>query len=394
VQAHLHAGDIDMAKATSVLQTLPTDPADFPKWRASMLRGIMAAKDAYEAGKPLIQNVDAGGTHKTFGIDPDTMQPVGAAISTPITVSANTVATQAGEDRRAKASRDIEIVKADPFGVLGLNKNAPAGVQGTAGPSGDAYLQTLAPGIASQVKALAEGKIQFTPRTLQSPQGAALLQMAMQYEPGTDQTTYLQRAQTVKDFAPGGKDGSSITNLNTALHHAGQLSDAITNLNNSNVLPGIVNPVENLIGQKLAGSSVQGVYKQKADALSAELRKVYAGSGGGTLHELQSWQSSFDPNASRDQQRAYLQGGMELLVGALQSKQEAYQRGMGSRADFGQFITPESQKILQRLAPDYAGQIAGGAAPAVPTPSAAPAPGASPASLGDAVAAELAKRGH
>ena len=43
---HEQAGDIDPEQAALVRQTIPKNPADFPKWQVSMLQRIMSAKDA------------------------------------------------------------------------------------------------------------------------------------------------------------------------------------------------------------------------------------------------------------------------------------------------------------------------------------------------------------
>lgn len=371
LNAAVASGKIDMQHASMMANSIPkNDPAAFNTWKRQWAVGIADPAKMAELMAPHINTMNTGGANVTQAVDPITLKPttlstVQNTASPGEVLTARTAGAQLAESKRHNtATEGLEAVKADPFGVLGVNKNAPAGSATTAALSGDDYLKTLPPAVANQVRMLSEGRMPITAMSARSPQMMQLLSMASQYEPGTDATTYVQRAQTVKDFAPGGKDGQAITNLNTAIHHAGQLADSIDSLNNSNIMPGLTNPVENYLGQKVMGQTTQGVYKQKADALSSELRKVYAGGGGGSLSELNEWQKSFDPNASKDQQKAYLQSGMELLTGALQAKQDAYQRGMGSRANFGQFITPESQRVLARLAPAYAGAPAAGAASA------------------------------
>ena len=353
---------ITLTGAGNIEQTLQRDPTQFAALKQQLLDTGVSIKDKFVQGQETARNAATNATSITTNA------------LTNKTSRDNNINTQAGENARASASRDIEKVKADPYGNLGLNKNVPQSLAGTSNLSGADYLSTLPAPVASQVKMMAEGKIPITAMALRSPQVMQLLTMAAQYEPNTDATTYVARAKTAADFSTGGKSGQMITNANQALHHAGQLSDAIGSLNNTGIAPGIVNPIVNWTEQKLGGDSRQGIYKQKADALSAELRKVYAGASGGTLHELQSWQSSLDPNASKDQQTQYLQSGMELLVGAIQSRQEAYARGMGSQAGFSKLLSPESQRVLQKLAPEYAATLNGGAAPAGTTQPTSSAP--------------------
>jgi hypothetical protein len=346
-------------------------PEQISQLAQTLFRGAVPAKD--QLMKTESRNI--GGSTQTMGIDPVTgkTQVLNSVQNTQAPDNAATVgATMRGQDltnARGLSQLDVERTKADPFGVLGLNKNAALGSGPQSTLTGDQYLATLPQSVATQVKMMAEGKIPITAMALRSPQVTQLLTMAAQYEPNTDATTYLGRAATVKSFAPGGVNGQKITNANQALHHAGQLSDAIDSLDNGNILPGVVNPLINSAQQTLLGDPRQGIFTQKADALSSELRKLFAGGGGGNLTELKNWQDSLGPNASKQQQQAYLKSGMELLTGAIQSQQDSYERGMGPQANFGALLSPESKTVLSRLAPDYAAKLATSG----PQPNAQPA---------------------
>jgi len=226
----------------------------------------------------------------------------------------------------------------------------PAMPTGSLGATGPDVLTSLDPGTAGLVKAYAEGRMAFPGgAAMRSPRMMQLLSLVSQYDPTFDATDFNARNKTVADFSTGGKSGQKVQAINQALHHAGQLSDAIDALDNSNVLPGIVNAPVNWAEQKLLGDTRMGVYKEKADALAAELRKVYSGAGGGSLQELNAWQSNFDPNAGKDQQKAYLQGGMQLLQGAINSLADNYARGMGPKADFSKLISPQAQADLAKV---------------------------------------------
>lgn len=228
------------------------------------------------------------------------------------------------------------------------NPDLGGGGGGTGGGlTGDALLATLAPGIASQVKAIAEGR-QKPPAPI-GGRISPLLTIVGQYDPSFDTTDFMTRYKTAQDFSSAGTSGKKVQAINQTLHHAGQLNDAIDQLGNTDIMPGIINPPLNWAQQKLGGDVRQGNYKEIADALSAEMRKVYAGAGGGSLQELEKWQSSFDPNAGQAQQKAYLKTGMNLLQGAIDSLKDNYTRGMGQHADFGKLISPTAQKDLARV---------------------------------------------
>lgn len=212
--------------------------------------------------------------------------------------------------------------------------------------TGNAFMQQLDPMVAQEVKAIGDGQTPFNPR---SQRQMNLLGLVQQYNPNWSATDYQARQATTKDFATGGKSGQVVQAINQALHHAATVSDAIDALGNSDTLPAIINPIRNTFDQKILGDTRQGNFQTAAMALSEELKKIYAGGGGGSLAELQHWQQAFDPNAGQAQQKSYLAQGMNLLQGAIQSRQEAYQRGMGPSADFGKLFTPQALEALQKL---------------------------------------------
>lgn len=263
-----------------------------------------------------------------------------------------------------------------------MNLAGGEGNLASSGLTGEDFLATLPAGVANTVKAIADGKM-TPPRTINGKINP-LLVMVTQYDPTFDATDFALRNKTAQDFSSGGKSGQKVQAINLALHHAAQVSDAIDALNNSDTLPALINPVVNTFEQKVLGDTRQGVYQQKANALAEELKKIYAGAGGGTLAQLENWQRSFDPNAGKAQQQAYLKGGMELLQGAINSLQENYTRGMGARGDFGKLIAPSAQEALQKLT---GGAYGGGAQ----TPANTPAPATGPAAAIPAAAIQYLK---
>jgi hypothetical protein len=46
LKLHIEAGDIDPAQGQMIMQTIPQNPDDFPKWQIGMLRRIMSAKES------------------------------------------------------------------------------------------------------------------------------------------------------------------------------------------------------------------------------------------------------------------------------------------------------------------------------------------------------------
>ena len=64
---HEQAGDIDPEQAALVRQTIPQNPADFPKWQVGMLQRIMSAKEAAGQIAPDANNVATNARIKSEG---------------------------------------------------------------------------------------------------------------------------------------------------------------------------------------------------------------------------------------------------------------------------------------------------------------------------------------
>jgi hypothetical protein len=245
------------------------------------------------------------------------------------------------------------------------NGTKPAGAtdpNATAQLTGDDFLKTLPQARSQLVKMIGEGSLNVTPQLLTKNPG--LLSQVGQAYPDFDQKDYNSRYQTAVAFNKG-KQGDAVRAANQAIAHMGSLNEAIDKLDNFNgaasPLNYIVNPVE-----KALGDTRQGVFEQRAQAVASELRKVFSGSGGGNLTELEEWRKSLPVNASKEQQKAYLQSGVELLNGAVNALQNQYEKGMGKAAAGRTLLSPESQKVLST--------INGGEQKAAPAAAPAPQP--------------------
>lgn len=214
--------------------------------------------------------------------------------------------------------------------------------------TGEQFLNTLPPRVQPLIKKYANGELALTPQMTRTPAGASLLQAVTQYDPTFDATNYQKRQQTATAFSKG-VQGNAIRAANQTLYHMGNLYQRAEDLNNFDILPGILNAPINYIEEKGFGDPRQRRYKQSAQAVASELRKVFAGQGGGSLQELKDWEKSFDPNAGEQQQKDYIQNGVDLLRGALQSLESQYQAGMGLNKNMGDLLTPEARNVYEKL---------------------------------------------
>jgi len=244
--------------------------------------------------------------------------------------------------KAAEYARQVAIGKQQGE-MTGFNTMAQ---QNATGPNA---LSGLPPAMADQVKALAEGRMAFPSGfALKSPYWQQMLQLVSQYDPSFDAINYNKRNKTATSFAAG-PTADKVRNLNQSLVHAAKLSDNIEALDNSNILPGLVNPVSNLAGERLGGQTAQNNFRQTAQALSSEMRKLFAGVGGGSLTELQKWEDSLPLNAGKEQQKAYLQNGMDLLAGGMTALEGQYKAGMGPNATIDSLMWPKAMEAARKF---------------------------------------------
>ena len=280
--------------------------------------------------------------HGPIGTDPETGKPVYGSIN-----------TQTGA--------------ASPFAAT----SAPQGA-GDQNLTGQAFLDSLPKGKAAQIQAVAEGRLPLpTGQGANAFEARRLRGQVLQYKPDFDTTDTAARAETRKDFATG-TTANTITALNTALHHAGLLSDAGEELAASQI------PIFNSAGQKIetaAGANLAGKrYAAAQSALADEMTKAYRGSGG-TEADINEAKALISPDQSPAQRRAGIAQLGKLLQGKVLALQDRWHQGMGPQAKDYPLIQQDATDALARInarAPvDPAG--APGAGSAGPLPIAAPA---------------------
>jgi Transglycosylase SLT domain len=235
-----------------------------------------------------------------------------------------------------------------PPGVTAQNGNpqsAQNGSQQSAGVHGDDYLKTLNPNAANMVKAIAEGRMPMPSRP--TPQQQQLIMAAGQYDPTFDATDYNKRNRTATDFSPAGQSGKAVTAINTAMDHVDVLDQRLTQLGNGNIPT--VNAIDNWWKENVTGSSAPNNAAQARDAVSNELRKVFATTGGGGLEELREWEKTFPINGSPKQQQDSVRGAITLMDSRLSSLANSYSVGMGVNHNGTDLLSPSAQKSYQRL---------------------------------------------
>ncbi len=210
-------------------------------------------------------------------------------------------------------------------------------------------LHQMPPQIASQVKALAEGRMQFPSGfALKSPYWQQMLSAVGTYDPSFDALNYNARAKTRADFTSG-KSAQNITSMNTAMGHLESLSKAYEGLDNGS-MP-LVNTVENYVGGAFGNKKVQtGVADvgTKAEAVSNELAKVFR-STGMSAQEVNEWRDKISTSASPTQSKTVIKGAIDLLNSRLDALAEQYNQGMGTSKQGVELLSPKAQEAYTKL---------------------------------------------
>lgn len=228
-----------------------------------------------------------------------------------------------------------------------LSTASPVSQQSLSQLTGEDYLKQLPVGTANLVRKYASGELAVTPQMTRTPAGQQLLGAITQYDPSFDATNFQKRQQTATAFSKG-MQGNAVRGANQALYHMGNLYQRVEDLNNLGGLGTPLNAPINWVEEKL-GDPRQGQFLQTAQAVGSELRRVFAGAGGGSLAELNKWESSIPLNASEAQQKAYIQNGMDLLRGGIQALNTQYQSGMGLNKDVTDLLDPKAREIYNKL---------------------------------------------
>ena len=180
--------------------------------------------------------------------------------------------------------------------------------------TGDDYLGTLSPSLASQVKAISEGRASLPAASARSQAAVSLRNAVFHYDPQYSD----QRAQIRKAFTSG-PDGKNIGALNTGSVHLDQLADAAEAMHNGSFKPGnqLYNAVSSMFGGN-APSNFDGIKAAVAGEMASALK------GSATDQEIHAIQATIDRSSSPEQLRGAVTTGLHTLGAKLNTYRERY----------------------------------------------------------------------
>ena len=253
------------------------------------------------------------------------------------------------------AARALEIMRqqaaknSSPLADLLGGMVIPGAEKADVSLTGEAFLKSLTPDLAAEVKAYAEGRRPF-PVGISLSKLQPLIRLVGQYDPEFDASNYTGRLKSRQDFTAGAS-AKQITALNTVVGHLGDLAHKAEALNGTNIQA--INAVKNWL-KTATGSSDVTNFNVVKKGVTDELTRVWR-QAGGSEQDIKTWAESL--NAA--QSPAQLHGTFTTIAGMLGARLEALEnqktQGLGRFGNDIQVITPKAMGILQTL----------GAAPAI-----------------------------
>lgn len=228
-------------------------------------------------------------------------------------------------------------------------------IPGDSTKTGEAYLATVPKNLATQIKALSDGRLPLPSSfALKSPYWQQMLQMTAQYDPTFDAANAKTRAATRVAFTSG-KQAQNITSFNTVLGHLDSLDKSIDQLGNSG-FP-LWNKVANFAAYESGDSKFQVAYKNftaSKNAVARELTRAFRMSGG-NVSDIKDFEGELSAADSPDALHATVKKYVDLLASRINALGEQYNAGMGRSSDPINLLDPHARQVFQRLLGEGAG---------------------------------------
>lgn len=241
--------------------------------------------------------------------------------------------------KNAYLQSEIDKNNAVSGGLFGMS-GSPA-TQG--GATGDTFLAQLPPQIATQVKALAEGRMAFPGGMgMKSPYWQQMLQAVGQYDPNFDALNYQARSKTRQDFTSG-KSRQNLTRIDTAINTLGQLADVNDKLGGTDYL----NSVRNMALDAQSDPNLVR-YNQLAKTAADEV-SLAVGGGSSAVGDRMNRLSSFTANQSPKARQAAIETAIQELNSRLDPVASAYNQGMGTSKNGVDLLTPSTIAAYNKI---------------------------------------------
>jgi Transglycosylase SLT domain len=219
-------------------------------------------------------------------------------------------------------------------------------------PANEDYLSKLPAPFAATIRAIGEGRL-AAPTNPRTPQQLQIMDAVTQAYPDFDAGNAAARFAIRRDLEGNGQMAKTKEVLNTAIPHLAQLKDYFDQSTGTPI------SALNWIGDKartFAGGTNEQDMIGVRDAVSSELRKLYAGASGGTLQELDDWRANFPIHGSPEQKQASLNRAVELAEAKMDSMADRWNTAFGTNYTGDSFLSSGGRKAYAHITGTDAGQ--------------------------------------
>lgn len=334
----LQEGDLDQAHYQQALQTMPqtNDPNALKSWLAQQAATTYATGAKLQSFLPQTKMQAVGGQ-----LVPVTTTQAGDQVSVgaPVTAAPTTELAKINADEKAglisaadaaAARRKATYIQPNMFMMMGQGMGTPQ----QQADSAKLYAQRL---IQGQEKWPDYVSLRTDPVIRQG------LELARQMDPSFNAATYQQRQKTFQAFTTG-KQADTINALNTAMGHAGELSDYAEKLDNTSFQ--LFNKVKNFSAEETGDPTITAFNTTKK-ALADEVTKVWRGAGGAES-DIQEAMKNLDASQSPAQLRANIYQLTKLMASKQAALEQQYKKAMGNFGEL-QVLEPESVSALNKI---------------------------------------------
>lgn len=362
--------DLAAGKTDGQILAMRSDPALSAQMIAAL--GVENGVQLAAAKQPV--NATTLAMAHRFGVD-GAEKILAAAPGTALDKLLSPQAMKANPDLAGKTAGGITATLAARFGMDPVQIAGASGLSATGatvsdmmrgGAAGDEihgpdYLKTLAPNIATQVQALADGRMQFPSGfALTKPFWQQMIAAVGQYDPTFNQSDYNARAKTRAQFTSGAQ-AKNVTSYNTAIGHLEQMDKSIDELGNTPFE--WWNKAAQWVGRQTGDPHTQAAvadFTAAKGALASELTTAFRGSSG-AVADVDYWQKQLDQAESPTALRQTVRRAAGLLSSRIDALNESYNTGMGTSNQTAPGLSPRAAVALAKLQGLQAPAAAGGA---------------------------------
>jgi hypothetical protein len=240
--------------------------------------------------------------------------------------------------------------------VTGLGQRDAAGddilKQYNIGPNetGPSVLQKLPASLASQVKALSEGRLPMPSSfALAKPYWQKMLQLTAQYDPTFDAANAPARKAAITAFTGNGRAAQTVGSVNRVANHLETLWQANKKLAGPDTGFGPLNTVLATAGQAFDPDDAKA-YDTAVGFIAGELEKI-ARNSPGTEAGVDRVVKNLNRHNSSSTREAAIKTAVEIISGAIDPLKEQYNSAFtnGATRPNIPWVTPRAQKIYRQI---------------------------------------------